>query len=255
MIGRGGAAVMLAALVLVASSASGAAPPRSQPVEAIAIAVGNVRSFPTMPAAAVRHDLAALFGLDASIVCGNEIGPARYRRWFRAAATAHGLTVLGRRTSNPIAITSTWSTSSVTVRRLSPARAHISGPITATIAVLEGPAGPLTVICTHLVARAWTHLERSTPLRKALWRLAAARIRRIVAAAEVPVLVLGDLNHPAPVRWAPGQVTLGNRGLIQAAAIPATGGVLRRGTGSRTIGLEHVFTDHPMIRRVLDLGP
>jgi endonuclease/exonuclease/phosphatase family metal-dependent hydrolase len=111
----------------------------------------------------------------------------------------------------------------------------------------------LLVVCTHLVSRAFTHVEASTPLRRSLWHQAAQVVRSVVrrwTSHGVPVLVLGDLNHPAPVRWAAHQVTLADVGLLQAALVPPEGWQAARGH-ART--LWDVHTDHPLLRRVARL--
>lgn len=226
----------------------------------LAVAVGNVMSNPTMPPADVRHDVAALFDLRAAVVCANEIEPPNYRATFRRTAREAGYRTAGLSSPNPVAVrhSSPWRAASVRVRFLSGGVPRITPDRWATVVRLVDDNGNrAVVICTHLVSRAWTHVEASTALRRELWRREVATIRRIVRywrSRGAPVVVLGDLNHPEAVRWARRQRVLANTGLLQATAIPPAGMRATR-TGGRTISSRQLFTDHPMPRRGVVLRP
>lgn len=228
---------------------------------ALVIVAGNIMSNPAMPPADVRHDTARLFELRADVVCANEIAPPSYKRTFRQLARAAGYrTAELSRSPDAVAVrrASHWRTATVRVRQLSRGVEHITPDRSVTVAQLvDGRGGRIVVLCTHLVSRAWTHVESSTELRQTLWRAEARRLRAIVSrwrARGVPVVVAGDLNHPRAVRWARRQRVLANSGLIQLTAIPPAGYSVRRLRG-RTIPASSLYTDHPMLRRSLALVP
>jgi hypothetical protein len=217
------------------------------------LALGNVMANPTMPQADVRHDMHALFSLRADATCGSEIEPPRYKRAWRAVSAAHGLRARAVAYPDPVALRG--RPRAVSVRRLSAGVAGITPDRWAV--VVRFPA--VVVVCTHLVSRAWTTNNATTPLRRALWRAEVARVRGIVRrhlAAGRSVIVGGDLNTPFVVRWHRRQVFLGNLYRMQAAAVPAPGWRARRVyRGSRTISPARLFTDHPMLRRIVALEP
>ena len=220
----------------------------------IVVAVGNVMSNPTMPQTEVRSDLGRLYGLEPAALCATEIAPQRYAEAFHQLGREAGYRTRQLGTPNPVAVraSSPWRTVTARARLLSHGIGGLTPDRWALILGLENRAGlRVVLVCTHLVSRAWTHIEPSTALRRQLWRQGAQRIRRIVAfwtGRGVPVIVLGDLNHPAPVRWAARQRVLANRGLLQIAVVPPVGTIVRAGP-ERVIPAGRLFTDHPMIRR------
>lgn len=226
-------------------------------VVALSIAVGNVMSNPTMSPAEVRHDVRALFGLDASVVCATEIAPRSYKATYRRVARAARYRTAALYGPNPIAVRRPWRVEAVHLRRLTDGLEGITPNRYATVARLADGGRRVVVICSHLVSRAWTHLEATTGLRRELWRTEADRIRRIVRrwhARGIPVLVLGDMNHPRRIRWAARQRTIANTGLLQATAVPPAGSRVVRLAG-REIPDRQVFTDHPMVRRRVAFVP
>ncbi|HEU5109318.1 MAG TPA: endonuclease/exonuclease/phosphatase family protein [Micromonosporaceae bacterium] len=92
-------------------------------------------------------------------------------------------------------------------------------------AVLDGPAGPLTVACTHLsFVPGWN----------------VGQLRRVVAALRRlpgPRLLLGDLNMPAGL----ARASSGWRSLARVPTYP---------TGRPRVQLDHVLTDAPGAWRV-----
>lgn len=226
----------------------------------IVVAVGNVMSNPVMPQPAVRSDLARLYSLEPAAVCATEIEPARYAEAFHRLGLEHGYRTRRLATPNPIAVRqrSPWRIMAARARLLSLGIEGLTPDRWALVLGLENRRGlRVVLVCTHLVSRAWTHVEPSTELRRALWRQAAHRIRRIVAfwtGRGVPVIVLGDLNHPGPVRWARHQRVLANRGLLQIAVIAPARMRVRAGA-ERVIPAGRLHTDHPMIRRRIRLEP
>jgi hypothetical protein len=228
----------------------------------LSVAVGNIMCNPLMPAADVAHDVGRLFVpamTPPMVVCANEIEPARYKATFRRTASAAGYRTVGLYSANPVAVrrTGPWKVAGARVRFLSRGVEHITPDRTATVVRLVTDAGDqLVIVCAHLVSRAWTHLEPSTPLRRHLWRTAARAIRAICRpwhARGVPVVVAGDLNHPRPVRWAPVQRILANQGLLQITLIPAAGQRVQRTRAGRTIPSTRLYTDHPILSRTAAL--
>lgn len=221
----------------------------------LSLAVGNIQSVPELTARDVRHDTRALVRLGASVVCANEIAPASYRRTWRTQAHAAGYRTPGPATDNPVAVAHSLRVLRVRVRHLSPGVAGMTPDRTATVVLVGAPGGRVVVVCTHLVSRAWTHQEATTAWRRDLWRMAATRIRRTVHGwihRGVPVVVAGDLNRPTVVRWCRRQRTLANWDLIQVAACTPPGWRTSRG---RSRDVRDVYTDHPLLRRVVKLEP
>lgn len=221
----------------------------------LSVAAGNVQSVPPLAATEVRHDTRALFSLQASVVCGNEIAPASYRATWRRVARRAGYRTPGPGTDNPVAVAHGLQVLRVRVRHLSPGVAGMTPDRTATVVLIGAPGGRVVVVCTHLVSRAWTHQEATTAWRRHLWREAARRLRAIVRAWRtrgVSVVVAGDVNRPTRVRWCPRQRPLANLDLIQVAACPAPGWRTSRG---RSRDVRDVYTDHPLLRRVVRLEP
>lgn len=218
----------------------------------LVIALGNIMSNPTMPEPDVRHDVGALFSLGADVTCGSEIEPPRYKRVWRRLAARDGLRVAGVAYPVPAALRS--RPRAVSVRRLSLGVPRVTPDRYAV--VVKWPR--LAVVCTHLVSKAWTSDNATTPLRRALWRAEVRELRRIVARQHSrgrSVVVAGDLNTPFRVWWPRGSVFLGNRFRMQAAVIPAPGWTARRLPGGREISPRRLYTDHPMLRRVVSLEP
>jgi hypothetical protein len=219
----------------------------------LAIAVGNVSSNPVMPPADVRHDTRALFHLGATVVCANEIAPPSYKRTFHRTARATGYRTAELSAPDPVAVarSAPWRTTAVRVRYLSRGVPGITPQRSATVVRLVDGRRLAVVICTHLVSRAWTHVEATTGLRRHLWNTAADRIRSIVHywhRRGAAVLVVGDMNHPRPIRWARRQRVLANTGLLQVVAVPPAASRTVR-LGGLTVSSRLVFTDHPLIRR------
>lgn len=217
----------------------------------LVLALGNVMSNPTMPQPDVRHDVRALFSLRADVTCGSEIEPERYKRAWRRTAAAHGLIVRG--VAYPVPAALRGRPRAVSVRRLSAGVPGISPDRWAVVVRYRH----VVIICTHLVSRAWTSNDATTPIRRALWREELATLRRIVArwtAWGRAVIVAGDLNSPHRVRWGQPSLFLGNRYRMQAAVIPGPSWRARR-LGGREIGTRRLFTDHPMLRRAVALEP
>lgn len=215
------------------------------------LALGNIMSNPAMSTADVRHDMRALFGLRADVTCGNEIEPPRYKQTWRAESARHGLRPRAVAYPDPLAVRG--RPVAVSARRLSRGVAGISPDRWAVVARFPRVA----VICTHLVSRAWTSNDANTPLRRRLWHAEVRALRAMVArhlAAGRSVIVGGDLNTPHRIRWHRREVFLGNRFRMQAAVIPAPGWRARRLPG-RTIPAARLFTDHPMLRRIVALDP
>lgn len=217
----------------------------------LVVALGNIMSNPTMPQADVRHDMRALFSLRADVTCGSEIEPERYKRAWRRTAPLYGLTARGVAYPVPAALRGRgWA---VSARRLSRGVAGISPDRWAVVVKRPG----LAVVCTHLVSKAWTSDNATTPTRRRLWREEIAGLRAIVSRQHArgrSVVVAGDLNSPHRVRLGPRAVHLGNVYRMQAVALPAPGWSARR-LGGREISTRRLFTDHPMLRRVIALEP
>ncbi len=214
----------------------------------LVLVLGNIMANPTMPQADVRHDTAALFRLDGDATCGSEIGPDRYKRAFRAAAAAHGARAYGMTSPDPVALKA--RPRAVSVRLLTRGRPHLTPHRWAVVVRLTGAA----VICTHLINRAWTSNDATTPLRRLLWHREMRGIRGIVRRLHDEgrtVFVGGDLNTPHRIRWAyPRALFLGNAYRMQAAVIPAAGWRCRR-LASRAVPVSRLFTDHPMLWRAV----
>lgn len=218
----------------------------------LVVAFGNIQSNPLMSQPDVRHDTRALMALRADVTCGNEIEPARYKRAWRTESARHGLRARAVAYPDPVALKS--RPTAVYSRLLTRGVEGLTPDRWAVI--VRGPGWAL--VCTHLINRAWTSNDASTPIRRALWRTEIRRVRTIVRrnrAAGRNVVIGGDLNTPYRVRWRyPGVVFLGNRYRMQAAVIPAPGWTARR-AGSRTIPAGVLATDHPMMRRGVTFAP
>jgi hypothetical protein len=218
----------------------------------LVLALGNIMANPTMPPADVRHDIRALFGLRADVTCGNEIEPDRYKRTWRAESARYGLRPRAVAYPDPLAVRG--RPVAVSARRLSRGVAGLTPDRWAVVARFPH----LAVICTQLVSRAWTSNDATTPLRRRLWLAEVRTLRRMVArhlAAGRSVIVGGDLNTPHRIRWGRREVFLGNAYRMQAAVVPAAGWRARRLPGGRTIPPARLFTDHPILRRIVALDP
>jgi endonuclease/exonuclease/phosphatase family metal-dependent hydrolase len=150
-------------------------------------------------------------------------------RTFSSAGRTHP-----DRASYGVALLSRWEVTAWDELRLAPSRARLPVALppgsarrvlwapdeqrVALAAVLATPAGPLSVVCTHL---------SFSPLR------AVGQLRRVVAwsaALPRPLVLVGDLNLPGRL---PARVT-GWRPLTRAATYPSTG---------PRVQLDHVLAD------------
>lgn len=239
-----------------ATTASASVPPsKAAPMGHISVAVANIKSNPLMPLVYVDHDMALAAKPAPDVVMAQEIAPptykARFRRFF-----GPGRRIAGIRREVPIAYPSRWKTVAAWSKRRHLGIPHITpNRYDVIVKAITVDGIRVALLNTHMISEAWTHNDKTTKLRRALWRRHHKRTHKAVARlrdAGYSVILAGDLNHPGSVSFGPKQHDVYVAGLLQLSVLPAPGVRLAAEPTTRKAAGK-VHTDHPILIASIEL--